>query len=58
VRDVPERMPPEVRRRLEAVFGEVLPATTEDERDDRGAAEPAGSDERLLGDRPPHHDRG
>lgn len=44
------------RRRLDEVFGDVLPVTTSDERDDRDAA-PAGRDEQLLADRPPHHDR-
>jgi hypothetical protein len=57
---LPERMPPELRRRLDAVFGDVLPATTEDERDDRDGVDPAASatDDRLIADRPPHHDRG
>ncbi len=46
------------RRRLAAVFGDVLPATTSDERDPETAAEAAGED---AGDRwlraqvPPHH---
>lgn len=43
-----------VRRRLAEVFGDALPERTRDELDD----EPAGrSDEELLADRPPHHDR-
>jgi len=45
------------RRRLAEVFGDVLPATTADERDDRDRAVDAGNDDRLLTDRPPHHDR-
>lgn len=45
------------RRRLEAVFGDVLPATTGDERDPGGEREPASAEERYLADRPPHHDR-
>lgn len=42
------------RRRIDEVFGDVLPVTTSDERDD---AEPPARDEHLLADRPPHHDR-
>jgi hypothetical protein len=45
------------RRRLAEVFGDVLPATTADERDDRDRAADAGNDDRLLTDRPPHHDQ-
>jgi hypothetical protein len=46
------------RRRLAAVFGDVLPETTSDERDPGTAADAAGED---AGDRwlrsqvPPHH---
>jgi len=50
-------MPDEVRRRLEEVFGDVLPRTTSDERDDDGSRARASADEQLLADRPPHHDR-
>lgn len=46
-------LPDAVRRRLAAVFGDALPDTTGDERD----TAPDGNDERLLADRPPHHDR-
>jgi hypothetical protein len=44
---------PDRRRRLDEVFGEVLPTTTSDERD----PEPpdTGSDEWYERDRPPHH---
>jgi hypothetical protein len=45
------------RRRLAEVFGEVLPATTSDERDDREDAPGQNPDARFLADRPPHHDR-
>jgi hypothetical protein len=45
------------RRRLAEVFGEVLPATTADERDDREDAPDQNADARFLADRPPHHDR-
>lgn len=49
-----EELPERLRRRLDEVFGDVLPSTTSDERDDRP---PAASDEELLANRPPHHDR-
>ncbi|OZM73486.1 hypothetical protein CFN78_08010 [Amycolatopsis antarctica] len=43
------------RRTLDEVFGEVLPDTTRDERDDRPSS---GSPDRwYLENRPPHHDR-
>ena len=51
----PEPLPEDVRRRLDAVFGDVLPDTTRDEREP-GGAEP-DPDAALLADRPPHHDR-
>jgi hypothetical protein len=48
-----------VRRRLDEVFGDVLPEVTRDETpdtaDDRAAA---GADEWLRANRPPHHERG
>jgi hypothetical protein len=47
-------LPEELRRRLDKVFGDVLPVTTGDERDD---PEPPGAEENLLAERPPHHDR-
>lgn len=49
-----DHMPDQVRRRLDEVFGDVLPDTTGDERE---PGEPSESDEQLLADRPPHHDR-
>lgn len=42
-------------RRLDEVFGEVLPSTTSDERDP-GRDEPE-PDEWYEHNRPPHHDR-
>ncbi len=48
-------LPDQVRRRLDAVFGDALPDTTGDEREP-GASEP-DPDAALLADRPPHHDR-
>lgn len=46
------------RRRLDAVFGDVLPSVTSDELDvDEPAPPPDAADEELLANRPPHHDR-
>ena len=43
------------RRRLAAVFGDVLPETTSDERD-QAASDPEPSAERWLKEQvPPHH---
>ena len=50
---------PEVRRRLAAVFGDVLPDTTADERAEPDPHDMDAVDEterRLLAERPPHHD--
>jgi hypothetical protein len=42
------------RRRIDEVFGDVLPETTNDERDEREAG--SGSTDRWLLDQvPPHH---
>ena len=49
-----DELPVQVRRRLDEVFGDVLPSITSDERDDRPEAG-AGEDE-LLANRPPHHE--
>jgi hypothetical protein len=43
------------RRRLAEIFGDVLPATTSDERDPSDGD--PDRDGTLLADRPPHHDR-
>jgi hypothetical protein len=43
------------RRDLDAIFGDVLPGTTSDERDP-GRAEP-DRDSWYESNRPPHHDR-
>ena len=55
-----DELPEPVRRRLDEVFGEVLPSTTSDERDDRPdpRAGDAELDAELLANRPPHHDQG
>jgi hypothetical protein len=56
---VTDRQPPtesdwERRRRLARIFGDVLPETTRDERDEPQAAE-RGSDAWLKAQVPPHH---
>jgi hypothetical protein len=43
------------RRRLAAVFGDVLPDTTRDERDAGESREDAGSEAWLKAQVPPHH---
>jgi len=50
-----DELPDPVRRRLDEVFGEVLPSITSDERDDR--PEPGDGDAELRANRPPHHDQ-
>jgi hypothetical protein len=50
-----DELPEPVRRRLDEVFGDVLPSTTADERDDR--PDPRAGDAELLANRPPHHDQ-
>lgn len=49
-----DELPDPVRRRLDEVFGDVLPSTTSDEREDR--PEPGVGDAELLANRPPHHE--
>jgi hypothetical protein len=55
VADLPDR----VRRRLDAVFGDLLADVTGDEQ--AGDVHPPDAadrrDEELLAERPPHHDR-
>ena len=46
-----------VRRRLDEVFGDVLPSTTSDERGDDDPTAADAGEEQLLAERPPHHDR-
>lgn len=43
------------RRRLAEVFGDVLPATTSDERDDDRGRDRQASEEWLKQQVPPHH---
>jgi hypothetical protein len=45
------------RRALAAVFGEVLPETTADERDPGSPSREEPDDSWYLENRPPHHDR-
>lgn len=45
----------ERRRRLAAIFGEVLPDTTGDERDLEGPARESSSEAWLKAQVPPHH---
>jgi hypothetical protein len=53
-----DELPDRVRRRLDEVFGDVLPSTTNDERDERDTRDgPSDTDADLLANRPPHHDR-
>jgi hypothetical protein len=57
VDEKPQQVPEDLRRRLDEVFGDVLPDVTRDERDERDGRRPS-NDDALLDDRPPHHDRG
>ena len=45
----------ERRRLLQAVFGDVLPETTQDERDPEVARDDEAQDRWLRGQVPPHH---
>ena len=54
-KDAPEETPEERRRRLDAVFGEVLPETTTDERDPGADDLPDASEDWLKAQVPPHH---
>jgi hypothetical protein len=45
------------RRRLDAVFGDVLPEVTRDETGDPQDGAGGTGDEWLRANRPPHHDR-
>ncbi len=51
-------LPDDVRRRLDVVFGEVLPEVTRDEVPEEPPDAGRTEDERLRSERPPHHDRG
>lgn len=43
------------RRRLARIFGDVLPDTTSDERDEREPSQDSASDAWLKSQVPPHH---
>jgi hypothetical protein len=45
----------EKQRRLARIFGDVLPETTRDDRDEAGTRGPQSSDEWLKAQVPPHH---
>lgn len=49
--------PDRVRRRLDEVFGEVLPERTRDETGPDDEVPGDAADEELRANRPPHHDR-
>ncbi|MGI8523389.1 MAG: hypothetical protein ACR2K3_08790 [Nocardioides sp.] len=55
----PQRPHPEPdwvrRRRLAAVFGDILPETTSDERDSSAAADQDANERWLKAQVPPHH---
>ena len=51
----PSGLPDRLRRRLDDVFGEVLPDVTRDEATD-GDRAPERDDDWLRANRPPHHD--
>jgi len=50
-------LPENLRRRLDEVFGDVLPTTTSDERTDADPPAADPGEELLIAERPPHHDR-
>ncbi len=52
----PGALPDRVRRRLDDVFGDVLPEVTRDEVAEAPADRPASADAWLRANRPPHHD--
>ena len=52
--DEPAALADPVRRRLDEIFGDVLPEVTRDEKAD-APDEPATGDEWLRANRPPHH---
>ena len=48
-------LPDPVRRRLDEIFGDVLPDVTRDERPEPADEPPPSGDEWLRANRPPHH---
>ena len=53
--NTPEESPEARRRRIAAIFGEVLPETTADERDPEGPDDRGDGDRWLRAQVPPHH---
>jgi hypothetical protein len=51
----PAESPEQRRRRIEAVFGDVLPDTTSDERDHEAPESGSRGDDWLRAQVPPHH---
>jgi hypothetical protein len=51
----PDALPDPLRRRLDEIFGDVLPEVTRDEQPDAADQPPAAGDEWLRVNRPPHH---
>jgi hypothetical protein len=45
----------EKKRRIAEIFGDVLPETTRDDRDEAGTRGPQSSDDWLKAQVPPHH---
>lgn len=54
---VPDRPAPS-RDSVNKIFGETLPETTADERDDRAFEDQTGHDRWLRENFPPHHEQG
>ena len=53
--ETPVETPAQRRRRIEAVFGDVLPDTTSDERDHEAPGSGSRDDDWLRAQVPPHH---
>jgi len=54
--DMPKpALPDPARRRLDEIFGDVLPEVTRDEQPDAADEPAAAGDEWLRANRPPHH---
>jgi hypothetical protein len=55
VAEEPATLPDPVRRRLDEIFGDVLPEVTRDEQSEAADEPPVAGDEWLRANRPPHH---
>ena len=49
------QLPAPLRRRLDEIFGDVLPDVTRDEQRDAADESPVAGDDWLRANRPPHH---